>query len=49
MNYQKKYLEGIGLTLYFQHSLCTFTYLERLDVSNKDLSLYTIYAPSNTE
>lgn len=37
-----EYLEGASLTVYFQH-LCTFTYRERLDVSNKDLSLFSTH------
>ena len=35
--------------LYFQNRLCTFTHLEKLDVSNKDLNLSTIHTHGSTE
>ena len=49
MNEQKKKILKRCLTLYFQNKLYTFTHLEKLDVSNKDLSLSTIHTCSSTE
>ena len=38
MNEQKKYFQADTITLYFRNMLGTFVHLERLDVSNKNLS-----------